>query len=406
MAMKVIETMDLAQAMQTIKWLDEDRRKDKVTIATLQERIEEQERKLVQQASQIQEQQIDLAGLQGTLSQVTGFEQMVSNFKKEIVYLVEQREETRRKEQTESERLRRIEHEAFQGQLSRLEKELRVLPRYDEDLDARKAEEERLSTALQRLEVTVAALDKRSDDRVQAVSYLEEQRRADNRRIAELEQETPELRRNHQALAKKLPLLEEMLQKQRIRIEDAIQETKKYEKPIEELRISDFQREQKMQMYLDQGEQVDLEMERMRLQTQGFLEQQQLVKRALEKVESFQIRIEKRQNEIAEMQRLAEDRLKRQWEEWVAEQVKRQTKQDVVIEERWRQQGMTNETHLKRLNALQPVVELYRAQLDALWEARRAKATRALKATQDEHEVLVAQIDEQLGILRGEQRRV
>jgi chromosome segregation ATPase len=404
MAMKVIETMDLAQAMQTIKFLDEDRRKDKVAIATLHEKIEEQERKLAQQALQIQEQQIELAGLQGTLSQVTGFEQMVSNFKKEIVYLVEQREETRRKEQTESERLRRIEHEAFQGQLGRLEKELRVLPRYDEDLDARKAEEERLSTALQRLEVLVATLDKRSEDRVQAVSFLEEQRRADNRRIAEMEPEIPDLHRKHEALNKKLPLLEEMLQKQQIRIEEAIQETKKYEKPIEELRISDFQREQKMQMYLDQGEQVNLEMERIRTQTQGFFEQQQLVKRALEKVESFQIRIEKRQNEIAEMQRMAEDRLKRQWEEWVAEQLQRQKKQDVVIEERWRQQERTNDAHLKRLDALPPIVKLYGAQLDALWEARRAEATRALKAIQDEHEILVAQIDEQLIILRGEQR--
>ena len=83
---------------------------------------------------------------------------------------------------------------------------------------------------------------------------------------------------------------------------------------MEELRISDFQREQKMQMYMDQGEQVTLEMERMRVQTQGFIEQQQQVKRSLEKLESFQTRIEKRQNEVAEMQRVAEDRLKRQWE--------------------------------------------------------------------------------------------
>lgn len=404
MAMKVIETMDLAQAIQTIKWLDEDRRKDKVTIATLQERIEEQGRKLAQQALQIQEQQTTLAGLQSTIVQVTGFEQMVSNFKKEIAYLVEQREETRRKEQAESERLRRIEHEAFQEQLSRLEKDMRVLSRHDEDLDARKAEEERLSTALQRLEVSVADLDKRSNDRMQTVSYLEEQRRADNRRIAELEQETTEQRKSHETLSKKLPLLEDMLQKQRIRVEDAIQELKKYEKPMEELRISDFQREQKMQKYMDQGEQVALEMKRMRVQTQSFIEQQQLVKRALEKLESFQTRIEKRQNEVAEMQRVAEDRLKRQWEEWVAEQVKRQKKQDVITEERWRQQEMTNDEHLRRLDRLTSIAELHRAQLDALWEARRAEATRALKITQDEHEILAAQADEHLSTLRGEQR--
>ena len=36
------------------------------------------------------------------------------------------------------------------------------------------------------------------------------------------------------------------MQKQRVRIDAAVEETKKYEQPIEELRVSDFQREQKM----------------------------------------------------------------------------------------------------------------------------------------------------------------
>jgi myosin heavy subunit len=405
MAKKVIQPMEATQMTQMLQWLEEERRKDKALVATLQEQVRHQEEQLSQQSAQVQDLETKLTNVHNLIAKVTDFEETVSNYKNEIIFELDRREEAQKKEKSETERLRKIEHEAIIDHLGQLDKAIQVLPRYDESLKARQTEDQRLSEGLQRLEATVRDLDKRSDDRVQAVAYLEEQRRADNRRIAELEQETTEQRKNHEALAKKLPLLEEMLQKQRVRIEEAIQETKKYEKPMEELRISDFQREQKMQMYMDQGEQVAQEMNRMRIQTQGFLEQQQLVKRALEKLEGFQTRIEKRQNEIAEMQRMAEDRLKRQWEEWIAEQVKRQKKQDVVIEERWRQQGTTNETHLKRLDALVPIVELYRAQLDALWEARRAEATRALKAIQDEHEILIAQVDEHLGILRGEQRR-
>ena len=52
MAIKVNEAMDLAQVMQTLKWLDEERRKDKAVIAALKERIEEQDRRLAQQAAQ------------------------------------------------------------------------------------------------------------------------------------------------------------------------------------------------------------------------------------------------------------------------------------------------------------------------------------------------------------------
>ena len=180
----------------------------------------------------------------------------MSNYKNELVFLLDQREEARKKEQTEAERLRKIETEAIADQLSRLDKEMRVLPRYAEELKARQAEAQRFNEALQRLEAAIVDLSKRSNDRVQAVTYLEEQRRADNRRIAELEHETTELRKRIETQTAKLPLLEETIQKQRARIEEAIQEIKEFEKPIEELRISDFQREQKMKRYLEQGEQV------------------------------------------------------------------------------------------------------------------------------------------------------
>lgn len=403
MATSVNQAMDVTQAMQTLKWLDEERRKDRATISAMQERIQEQERQLAQQSAQTQELQTALAGVQGVLSQVDEFEQTISNYKAELIFRMDRLENVRRKEQTEAERLRRIEHEAAVSHLNRLERELRVLPRYDEELSTRQAGEQRLGEALQSLEVTVAELDKRSDDRVQTVAFLEEQRRADNRRIVEVESDMPELRQRIEALFTKFPLLEEMVQKQRPRIEEAIQETKKYEKPIEELRLSDFQREQKMQQYLDQGAQVVQELERVRTQTQGFLEQHQLVKRALSALEKFKVRIERRQDEMAERQRITEEHIEQQWKEWQTARLKARKKQAVIVEERWRQQGRTNDEHLKRLDALAPVIKLYRAQLDALWEANRAEATSLLKAVQDVHETLTAPIGEQLEILRREQ---
>ena len=403
MATSVSQAMDATRAMQTLKWLDEERRKDKAEVAALQERIQEQERLLAQQSAQMQELRTSLAGVQGVLSQVDEFEQVISNYKAELIFRMDRNEEVRRKEQTEAERLRRIEHEALVSHLNRLERELRVLPRYDEELSARLAEEQRLSENLQYVEVAVADLGKRLEDPAKAVVYLEEQRRADARRIVEVESDIPELRQRIEALSTKFPLLEEAIQKQRPRIEQAIQETKKYEKPIEELRISDFQREQKMQQYLDQGEEVVQELERVRTQTQGFFEQQQQVKRSLSALEKFKVRIERRQDEMAERQRVAEEHIEQQWKEWQTARLKARKKQAVIVEERWRQQGRTNDEHIKRLEVFPPVLKLHRAQLDALWEAHRAEATSLLKAVQDVHEVFIAPIDEQLAILHREQ---
>lgn len=400
----VTQPMEMTQVTQMLQWLEEERRKDKALVATLQEQVRLQEEQLSQQSAQVQDLQTKTTNVQNLISKVTDFEETVSNYKSEILFELDRREGAQKKEKGESERLRKIEHEAIIDHLGELDKTIQVLPRYDETLKARQAEDQRLSEGIQRLEATVRDLDKRSDDRVQAVTYLEEQRRADNRRIAELEQDTTGLRKRVETLAAKLPLLEETIQKQKTRIDEAVQETKKYEKPIEELRISDFQREQKMKQYLDQGEQVAKEMERILLQTQGFVEQQTAVKRALDKTESFQARIEKRQNEIAEMQRLAEDRVKRQWEEWQNAQEKELKKRQIVLDEQWHSQEKVNQEIILRIEPLETQAQVHQSYLEALFDSRRMDAHRKFEAAQSVVEKTEQAFTEARQALRGEKK--
>jgi len=405
MATNVTRAMDLTQAMQTLKWMDEERRKDKVAIATLEEQIQHQEQQLAQQLAQIQELQTSIGGIQGTLSVVTEFEPMVSNFKTELLLQMDNRDKTRRKEMTESERLRRIEYEGLTTHLSRLEKELRVIPQYDEKLSTLRVEDQRLGEVVQQIDAIVADLSKRTEDGLKPITYLEEQRRTDNRRITETEQDIPPLRRKIDALDKKFPLLEESIQKQQVRIDAAVKETTKYEQPLEELRISDFQREQKMNQYLDQGELVIQELDRVRAQTQGFVEQQQEVKRVISSMEKFKPRIERRQDEMAEKQRLTDEQVQRRWEEWISAQANEQKKRQVIIEERWRQQDQTNQGDKARLAELLATDKVYHAQLTALWESLQANAASLLKAVHDVYEVHAEPIEDQLTILRDEQRK-
>jgi len=384
MAMDTTQAMELTQATQTLKWLDEERRKDKATIATLQEQIQGQEKRLAQQASQIQDLQTTLTSVQSVLSRATEFEQMVSGYKKEIGFLIEQRDEEWKRKRAESNRLREIEMEAVSKHLSRLDKDLKVLPRYDEELEALRAEKQRLNESVQRLESSVSDLSQRSDDRIQAVTYLEEQRRADNRRIVGLERETTELHKRVEAQMTKLPLLEEKIQKQKPLIDEAVQQIKEFGQSIEDLRVSDFQREQKMKRYMDQGEDVSQQMEQVREQTQRFLEQYQLNERALKTLESFRSRQEKRQNEVSEMQRLAENRIRRQWEEWQTEQEKGVKKRQMVAGEKWKEQNKINQEFTRRFEPIEEQVELHWGQIEALLDARRLDAHRELEIVQDD----------------------
>ncbi len=403
MVTKVTESMDLTQALQTLKWLDKERREDKAAIAKLEERLQGQEQLLSRQAREIQELRTSLAGVRGALSKIDEFEQIVSNYKQEMTYQLEQRDEAWRKERVEAKQLRRIEQEAIKEHLSRLEKELRVLPRYDERIGAREAEDERLARKVQAVEASLVDQEKRLEEPARAVSYLEERRRSDHRRLTEFEQEIPELHKKIDDLLPKIPLLEQKVQKQQARIDQAIQETRRYEEPIEELRISSFQREQKVQRYLDQGEKVGEELEKLRQQTHGFIERRQQVIRALGELEKFKARIERRQDEMMEKERVAEERVRREWEEWQTARAKQLKKQTLVAEQRWQEQERVDTKQDRRLEALEAVNPVYREQFRALWEAHRADAESLLSAAQDVYGELVAPIDEQLTLLRGEE---
>ncbi|MEA3341092.1 MAG: hypothetical protein U9R15_14100 [Chloroflexota bacterium] len=401
--MNVTQTMELSQVTQLLKFMEEERRKDKAAIAVLQKRVQSREEQLAQQAAQIQDLQTTLAGVQSSIAQVTGFEQMVSSYKNELVFMLEQSEEAWKRARVESTRLRQIEMKAVVDQLGQLDKKIQVLPRYDEEIQARQVEEHRLNEAIQRLEVAIGDLSKRSDDRVQAVTYLEEQRRADNRRIVELEPDVIELRKRIETLAAKLPLLEENIQKYEPRIDEAVSQIKEFEKPIEEMRVAEFRREQAVKKYMDQGERVQQELEKWRSQTQRFIEQYQLTKRGLGKLESFQARQEKRQNEVAEMQRLAEDRVKRQWEEWQTEQDKDRKKRQVVVDEQWKIQKKLNQETGQQFKPLETQIEIQQTLLETLIDFRRMKPHRDLEVAQDEVERTEQEFTQMREILRGEQ---
>lgn len=402
MVTKITDSMDLTQALQTLKWLDEERRKDRAIIAKLEERVQEQKRQSARRASQIEELQASLSRAQSQLSSIDEFEQVVSNYKKELTFQLEQREEEWQKERAEAKRLRRLEHEALKEHLNRVEKELRILPQYDEQLKAGQAEDERMSQKLQELEATVADQGKRIEDSTNTVAYLEERRRSDHRRLTETEQSFLVIQKGIDSLAQKHPVLEQSVQKQATRIDEAMQMARKLEKPIEELRISDFEREQRMQAYVDQAQEVAEELERIREQTHGFIERREEVKRALKALEKFRTRIERRQDEMSERQRIAEERVEREWEEWQSGQARQLQKREIVIEQRWQAQEDTNREQMTRLESLESAAKLHREQLGSLWETQRADAYALLNAAQDLYEELVAPIDEQLGHLEGD----
>lgn len=392
--------MELTQLSQMVQWLDEERRKDKALIAALQEQVKLQAQQLAQQQELIAALQRTVAGMETLMAQVTGFASAMEGLKADVARMLEQREETRRKEQRESDRARQLEIGALKDEIARIVDELRRVSRIEEELAAVQADARRLTDAQQRQEIAITDLKKQVEDRAAALVYLEEQRGADNRRIVGLEKELPELRQRMEATDAKLLPIEEAVQKQRRILEEGLKPIKEFEKVIEELRVADFRRNQEVKKWAGQAEEVRQEIERLREERQRLMEQYQRAQRALDALSALQTRLETRQNETAEMQRLAEGRLKRQWEEWQTAQEKERRNWEVTAEERWRQQERLNNTVGKRLDSLAAMVKLCHSQFTAIWETRRADAVHTFTQAREAYETRIAEIDQQLAALR------
>jgi chromosome segregation ATPase len=392
--------MNLNQLTQMVTWLDEERRRDKTELAKLQQRVEGQSAEIAEQARSIQELEGRLARTQVQLTKFLQLEKALDQLRDELVLLIERYEEQHRKAAVDAQRVRQVEQESqarFQGEIK---KELQKLPRYEEELQLRRAEDQRLGESLLSLQQRVTDFGRDLENRTRNLPYLEEYPRQNAKRIAELQEETPELFRRTEAQSAKLQLLEELVRKNDHRIGelDMLGSELKQEQQdfFESFRLAEQDRERQMKEWTEQMEEQRQKIEKYDIQMRQAAELYERNKQALAASEKFEGRLKQEQAEVAELQRLAEKRQQNQLEEWQAENERRWKKNLLIWEQHWRTQERWNEEQATRLGSLEEADKASRTQIMALWQTWQEYARRQIGEMQER----IAQVGEKVEELR------
>ena len=379
--------MNLNQATQMLTWLDKEHRRDKVELAKLQQRVESQAAEITEQARRIQELEGRLASTQAKLTKFPQLEQALDQLRDELVLLIERHDEQRRNAAMDAERVRQVERDSQARVLGEMRKELQKLSRHEEEIQLRRAEDQRLGEGLLDLQQQMADLTRDLDNRTRNLPYLDEQPRRNAKRIAELQQETPELFKRAEAQSMKLQLLEELVRRSEHRIgelnllgTELRQEQKDF---IESIKLGEQQRDRQMNEWAEQVGEQRQKMEKYDAQMQQAAEQYGRNKQALAALEKVEERLKQDQAEVAELQRLAEKRQKHQLDEWQAEDEKRWKKHLIIWEQHWRSQDRWNEEQATRIGALEESTEANRAQITALWQTWQEYARRQIGEMQE-----------------------
>ncbi|MFQ5812449.1 MAG: hypothetical protein ACE5I2_04550 [Anaerolineae bacterium] len=378
---------NLNQLARTVTWLDEERRRDKTDLAKFQQRVESQSAEIAEQARRVQELEGRLARTQAQLTKFPQLEKALEQLRDELVLLIERHDEQRRRAEEDAERVRQVERDSQARALGEIKKELQKLSRHEEELQQRRAEDQRLGEALLSLQQQVADFGRDFENRTRNLPYLEERPRQNAKRIAELQEETPELFRRTEAQSAKLQLLEELVRKNDHHIgeldllgSELKQEQKEF---FESLRLAEQDRERQMNEWTEQMEEQRQKMEKYDAQMRQSAELYGKNKQALVALEKFEKRLKQDQAEVAELQRLAEKRQKNQLDEWQAENEKRWKKNMIIWEQHWREQDRWNEEQAARFVPLEESTEANRDQITALWQTWQEYARRQIGEMQE-----------------------
>jgi hypothetical protein len=137
--------------------MEDERRKDKAQIATLQEQIAGQAREITDATRRLSELDNTLKAAQGTLVRLLNIDHVLEEFKTDLVAMVNRLDDDRKRSEREIERIRNLSIETVQRQLNEIKVEIPRIGKIEEELPSRRAEEKRLAEMMQRMHPQIEA---------------------------------------------------------------------------------------------------------------------------------------------------------------------------------------------------------------------------------------------------------
>jgi chromosome segregation ATPase len=321
--------MEFEQVIKRLDWLDEERRKDKTTIATLEERLNGLVGELKAANQKINDLNTALSKVNATPARLEQVESALALQRTDILKHVDSIEAKRKESQLEAEKSIQVQFEnlneyivdlrKLKTPLAEIKRELKVQA---DDEFRRKEIQAEWATRLQEIGKTVEKFER-------SQQVFEESRKTESKRLIDLQGDLAAARKR----------LDEVREKHEI-FNDGL---RRVETRINELISNEADRRQAQVSFIESNARVQVERERswkeweaslgsfqknseiLERRLQEWDVSQRAVKRAQETYEEIVQKFERRINEISEMQRLAEDRFRQEWVTFKADDQKRWT---------------------------------------------------------------------------------
>ena len=321
--------MDFEQIVKRLQWLDEEHRKDKATIIELEERIIAYEGNLDTLTKQVKPLEKQIAGLTPNTARIDQFEVILAKQREEMKTALDELDKKYQKREKELLAQRQKDLEPFQKEIEQLKNSLTEIAPIKRELKARASAENRLQVEIDKLKPPIEEAKRAAEDATRVQRVFDENRKQDMKRIADLQGELTALRKR--------------IDEARVKADSGVDTVRHLENRFKELLVSEAERKAAQAEFIEKQSIAHLDRERIykewnenhadfekqveKLETQSLALEETLrsAKRAQDTYNELNTKLERRINEVTEMQRLAEDRLRQEWVTFKADDQKRWT---------------------------------------------------------------------------------
>lgn len=329
--------MESDQLLKRMTWLEEERRKDKDVYSLLENRIISLEGTINALTQQLKEQSGDITRLAAIVNRMDQFDKNLAQQRIETKQVIDSIEKDNKKREEETGKVHRVEIKALEANINDVRKMVEPLARLEKGLMQRTEEENRIHRMIDEVNAKIESLRREEQEYTRTYRLLDDSRRQDSKRLVDLQGEVAAIRKRQDDQRGQTEILAANIRKLEARQAEYVA----LEAERRDAMSSFLDRQTLMQVERDRTwkdwqvrfdtitkQATDIEAKLLALDTT-----QREARRTQGIIEELAARVDRRINEITEIQRLAEDRFRQEWVTFKADDQKRWTNYTLSQEE-------------------------------------------------------------------------
>ena len=329
--------MDQAQLEKRVAWLDDEHRKDKNLIAMLEERINGLEARIVSSEQRNKDLAGEITHLSTIVARMDSFDESIEQHRAEFNKMFTKQATQTDQRADEIVGVLRAEIRAFETSLSDVRKSTEPISGLRNEIKARIQEEQRLSRLISDLQKEITDLMRNEEEQSRIYRLIEDGRRQDVKRLTDIQGELTAFRKRSDEQRGRIDIVENNIRKTETRLNEllAVERDRRDAQNafLEKQTLAEVERDRTWKDWKARFEMIEKQSADLESQLQLLDTTHMTIKRMQDGVDDLILRVERRINEIVEMQRLAEERFRQEWTTFKADDQKRWTNYTLSQEE-------------------------------------------------------------------------